>query len=804
MNKDDVREQAAKLREKMTVKQKLAQIVGVFGGAPVPAEILYQFPDGVGEITFLPGTAAKEENLELLKKQQEIVMGKCGIPVLRHNEALTGQMTADSTVFPSAIGLAATWNTNVVREMGDIIRQQMVAEGTRHALSPVMDVARDPRWGRVGETYGEDPTICAAMSVAFVKGLQSDDLKNGVMATGKHFLGYALGEGGLNMSANPIPPRELREVYAKPFQAAITEADLAAVMNSYGVIDNELVIGSENILTKLLREEMGFDGVVVSDYMSINKMTELGCCGSPEQAGVEALKAGLDLELPMPYGYTEKMLPLLENDARAKEALERAVQKVLEAKIKLGLFENPYGRAEWMEDSYDRKKTGTVSLQAARESVVLLKNEGVLPLAKQKQKIALIGPHVNSIRLLFGCYTYPAAYERDTTGSMSDMPGLSGAQQGGENPYKMDYLPGSTVRASSPYIEEQLREHYRGRTLTIAEAIRETCEDAEIRSAKGCDVAGNDRSGFAEAMELAEWADIVIVTGGGKYGWGTNCTTGEGVDCDNIGLTGVQEELACRIADICGQEGKKSIFVHMDAKPLSSERIVGKYDAVLENWYPGDTGGKALAEILFGEYNPAGRLPMTAARNAGQIPVYASQRNGSGYRPAGMTIAKYVEGTAEPLFEFGCGLSYTTFEYSDMKVSGTVTADGEIEVSCMVKNTGNYDGEEVVQLYVRDELASMIRPAQELAGFYRVSLKAGEQKRVCFKMKTSQFAFLDKDMKWLVEAGEMTAMIGASSKDIRLRAGFTILDSAYVDGRTRGFYAHAGESSDDMPGKRRI
>lgn len=789
MTKDKIQTKAQKMLKEMSIQQKLAQVIGMFGGGSVPSQMFHRFSNGLGEIAVVPGSREREENLALAEEEQAILQNHSGIPAIRHNEALTGQMTADSTIFPSAIGLAATWQPDIVERMADLIRRQMVAVGTRQALSPVMDVARDPRWGRVGETYGEDPTLCASMSVAFTRGLQSENLKDGVIATGKHFLGYSMSEGGLNMAANPIPPRELREVYAKPFQAAITEAGLGSVMNSYGVIDGEQIIGSRNILTKLLREEMGFDGLVVSDYMSINKLVELKNSASPEQAGLKALKAGMEMELPMPYGYIDALIPLIENDQEAQEALDTAVLHVLEAKIKLDLDANPAGRRDWIPDAYDRTKAEPLSLEAARASIVLLENNGILPLKKEPAKIALIGPHANSIRLLFGCYTYPAAFDRDFTGAMSDMPGMSGVSQNKDaNPNQMPHLPGSRVRANSPIVEAELSKHYEGITPTIWEAICTKCPQAEVRYAKGCDFAGNDISGFDEAEELARWGDVVILVGGGKYGWGTGCTTGEGIDCDRLTMPGVQEELARRVAAI----GKPRIFVHMDTKPLASSFIVQNYDAVLEAWFPGDTGGKALADVLFGDYNPAGRLPITAVRSVGQIPIYASQRNGSGRRDdGGMVIASYAEGTKEPLYCFGFGRSYTTFAYSNLTVTPVISAQEQIEVSCTVTNTGNRYGEEVVQLYVTDELASMIRPAQELAGFCRVALDVNESKEVHFRMKASQFAFLDEKMDWLVEAGTMTVQIGSSSDDFCLHGSFEISDSAIIDGKTRGFFAEA-------------
>lgn len=780
-----------KILDNMSWEQKLAQIQGMFcGSEAIPPAILKKFPNGLGAIATITSGDGTEKQIAEAEEQQKVLKDNCGIPALRHAEAVTGVLSPAGTVFPSAIGLGATWNPDTVEKMADTIRKQMLSVGLRQALSPVMDVARDPRWGRMGETYGEDPTLCSAMSVAYTKGLQTEDLSKGVLATAKHFLGYGMSEGGLNMASNPIPARELREVYAKPFQAAITEADLGSVMNSYGAVDGDLVIGSENILTELLRGEMGFEGITVSDYMSVNKLVDLKMCKSSAEAGRRALKAGMDVELPMPYGYTQELLSMLENDEELREKLDESVRRILTIKEKLGLFERPGAYEELLEEAYDREICAAQSLKAARESIVLLENDGILPLRKDISKIAVIGPHADSFRLLFGCYTYPAAYDRDATGAMADMPGMQGVSQRGDNPNKQPYLMGSKVRASFPPVEEKLREIYADRTITILEAIRRKCPKAQIRYEKGCEVAGYDTSGFNAAIEAAREADVVIVTGGGKYGWGGNCTTGEGIDCDRIGLTGVQEELAKAIAET----GTPSIYIHMDIKPLCSEYISKYYNALLENWFPGETGGRAVADVLFGDYNPAGRLPVTAARNEGQIPVYSSQKNGSGYMDdGGMVISKYVEGTKTPLYYFGQGLSYSRFHYSDLEVTEEVRSDGIVEVSCTVENISKRKGEEVVQLYVTDELASMLRPGQELAGFYRVKLNPGEKKRLHFRMRADQFSFINREMKWITEEGKMTVKVGSSSHDIHLTGSFQIVNTAFVDCKTRGFYANAWE-----------
>jgi beta-glucosidase len=776
------------LMSRMTLEQKVAQLQCLmFMGGNVE-DSLKEFPNGLGTMTGFGGTPSIEGNIDFSNKAQKAVIEKndLGVPVLQHCEALTGMNAGGGTIFPSAIGLGATWNPDTIEKMTEIIRKQMVAVGIRHALSPVMDIARDPRWGRVGETYGEDPTLCAAMSVAFTRGLQGDNLKDGVAATSKHFLGYGFSDGGLNMASNPIPPRELREAFGKPFQAAITEANLECVMNSYGTIDGEMIIKSEHILTDLLRDEMGFKGTVVSDYMSINRAVGLKVSEDAAAAGVEALEAGLDVELPMPYGYTQTLVDAVREGKLEESYVDRALRRILTTKFKLGLFENPYAREELIPEAYDPQRTKTHSLKAAREAIVLLKNEGILPLRKDIKKIAVIGPHGDSLRLLFGCYTYPASIEMAMGGSMTEMAGTMEGFAAADATPKSPLFEGSRVRSEAPVVTETIKAMFSQKTPTILASIKAKCPDAEVVYEKGCDIAGTNREGFDSAITAAKSADVVILTLGGKYGWGSNCTTGEGIDTDDIGLTGVQEELAKLIFET----GTPCVMVHMDAKPLSSEFIAENFSAILENWFPGDTGGEALADVLFGDYNPAGRLPVTAARNAGQIPIYAMHRHGNSYRKIKtMILNDYVDGSKLPLFYFGEGKSFTTFVYSNLQLDKKVKADGTVHLSCDVMNAGDKDGEEVVQIYVRDELASMLRPNKELAGFARVVLKAGQTRKIHFYIRADQFAFLDVDMKWIVEAGEMSIQVGASSEDIRLEDKFEIENTAYIDGKNRGFFA---------------
>lgn len=780
----DSSSRAALLLSELSLEEKVAQLqcMMVVGD---PAFTLSHFEHGVGEISVMSpfGTAADVAGMN--RATIDYVMERAhGIPPIIHVEALSGVQSPEATVFPSAIGMGATFDPNALEQTAEVIREQMLAVGFRRALSPVMDVARDPRWGRIGETYGEDPTLCARMSVAYTKGLQGNH-KDGAAATAKHFLGYGKSEGGLNIASNSIPPRELREVYAKPFQAAISNSSLMSVMNSYGKIDGEMIIDSPAILTGLLRDEMKFEGAVVSDYKSLDKMLSHHLHANAEEAGIAALEAGLDVECPMPKGYTESLITAVREGRLDERLIDRAVMRVLWTKFELGLFESPYPREETLESCYGSPAAREKSLEMARKSIVLLKNDGTLPLPRKGRKIAVIGPHADSLRLMFGGYTYPASTEMRLARSMSEMEGVEDygskrLSKMDDNFVQSDPFPGSTVLKQHPLVTKKLQEMYGDTTPTLLASLRAASEH-DIVYAKGCDLAGNDRSGFAEAVSVARSADVVIIAVGGKYGWGKHCTVGEGIDADTLGLPGVQAEMASVLMDT----GKPCIIVHMDVRPLSDVYLHERAAAALECWFPGITGGQAIAETIFGINNPAGRMPVTTARHVGQIPIYCGHLLGDSY-DSSMVLSRYCDSTLEPLYYFGHGLSYTTFEYTDLSVDA---AEQCIRISCRVTNTGGCAGDEVVQLYVTDDLASMMRPARELAGFKRIHLEAGESCKVEFICAYSQFAFLNKKMEWIIEKGSMHFAIGPSSKVIALQGSFDIPDGQVIEGNRRAFYA---------------
>ena len=794
----NIEERINDLISRMTLSQKIAQLNCVMAnGTQLNEELL---SNGIGEFSALFGGQTLQDNIQLVESVQKYLIEntELGIPALIHTEALSGVGYVEATNFPVAIGLGATWDPERIREMADIIRKQMKSLGVRQAFAPVMDVARDLRWGRVGETYGENPTLISAMSVAYVKGLQGDDLRDGIAATAKHFLGYAMSEGGLNMANTPIPPRELREVYAKPFEAAIRKAGLASVMNSYSSIDHEPVICSTAILRDLLRGELGFEGITVSDYMSINKIKdEYHMAEDYTTAGILAFDAGMDIEQPTPVGYGPGFREAVKQGKIDMSSIDAVVSRILRVKFELGLFENPFPDRESIKQEYHRREYDEVSYQIALESVVLLKNDDhILPLDRQCGKVAVIGPNADNIRNIFGGYTYAAFLEMmmemvQDISRADNLEEIMGAN--GMTGVEFDALPEAmTAFTQIPPIDEILPMIY-PMAKTMLQAIRENLPESDISYVRGCGVMDDDRSSFDEAVKAASKADIAIMVMGGKNGAGKDCTIGENMDSSSIGLPGVQEELIRAVY----HTGTPIILIHMDARPLCSAWVAEHIPAVLEVWHPGQCGAQAVADILFGDHSPGGKLPFTSIRNAGQTPIYADRKRGSGYDGRGVNVfhsreGGYVNESGKPLFPFGHGLSYTQFEISDLALSEKeIAPKGFIEITCTVTNTGACTGDEVVQLYFSDRYASMVRPIKELAGFKRITLAPGEKKTVSFRLYASQTAFFDREMHCIIEAGEVDIMIGASSADIKLADTFTISDTIVLENSSREYFAEA-------------
>jgi len=759
-------ERVEQLLSLMTLDEKLAQLGCLWSTSFVragtfdPEEVVRQMPHGIGQVTRIGAATGLHpgESAAFMNAIQRVALERTrlGIPVIVHEEATGGFCHRDATVFPQGLGLAATWNPALVTAVAEVIRAQMLAVGARHALAPVLDVARDPRWGRVEETYGEDPVLIGVIGSAYVRGLQSDDLRQGVAATGKHFLGYALSNGGRNWGPVQLGPREMREVYAEPFSAVIRNTGLATVMNSYTSVDGIPCAGSPAMLTDLLRGELNFTGAVVADYDSVTQLMQYHRVAATRgEAGRLALQAGLDMELPTLDCYGEPLKAEIEAGRLDSEVIDTAVRRVLSLKFQLGLFEQPYVDDAAAQAIFQTTEQRELARQAVAESTILLTNDGVLPLKPTLNRIAVIGPGADDKRLLQGDYHYPAHQEIIYQATQDiEIAGLAVPQTAG------NYTPG-------PYFTPH---------VTPLAGLRAALPDAEISYAPGCEVLGDDFSGFAEAARVAREAEVAVVVVAGKSGLQRPVTVGEGNDVTNLDLTGVQPELIEALAST----GTPLVVVVLSGRVHTLTSVATYANALLQLFPAGEEGGNGLADVLTGKTNPAGRLPITFPRSVGQVPIFAGQRAGADSVPL---FGDYVDSPVTPLFAFGHGLSYTTFSYSALYVQAT-SLNEAIEISVEVGNTGEVAGDEVVQLYCRDDVASVARPDRLLLGFARVSLAPGACRKITFTVHPSRLAFYDPHMRFVVEPGAFTFSVGASSTDIRAEETL-ILDGPLIEYKQR-------------------
>jgi len=761
------------LLSQMTLDEKLAQIGSRWilelqtNGKLDPVKIKAKLGQGIGQITRVAGastldpvSAAKAGN-----QIQKFLVEKTrlGIPAILHEESCSGAMLLGGTVYPQIIGLASTFQPELAEKMTTAIRKQLLAIGARQSLAPVLDVSRDPRWGRTEETFGEDPTLVSHFGMAYVRGLQGENLADGVMATGKHFIGHSLSQGGQNCAPVHVGKRELYDIFLAPFQAAIRDAGLASIMNSYPELDGEVVATSRLILTDLLRGELGFDGLVVSDYEAVLMIHNFhNAAVDQSTAGQLALKAGIDVELPTVACYGDPLKTALEAGDLDIEIINTAVRRHLQKKIELDLFDNPYVDEDRVLEVFETPEQRGLAREIARQSMVLLKNDGLLPLDKSIRTLAVIGPNADNSRNLLGDYSFEATKEL-----MTVLP-----------------IPDSSFADCD---EETLARHGI-RVDTVLEGIKAVVSpETKVISAIGCANLGADTSGFDEAIKIAQLADVVVLVLGDRSGLVTTCTTGETRDCADLRLPGVQEELAKAIL----ATGKPVAAILITGRPYAIPWLDEGAKAILEAWLPGEEGGAAVADVLFGDANPGGKLPVTFPRHVGQLPIFYN------HKPSGMKshwYGDYVSEKAAPLYPFGHGLSYTTFEYSDLSIirmpaKGKIRASGGeiVVISLRVTNTGRVRGDEVVQLYICDEVASVPRPMKELKAYTRLRLEPGQSKTVTFGLPVAQLAFYDADINLVFEPGWILVMLGSSSSDIRLTGRFEILGAGKIPVKKRVF-----------------
>lgn len=730
------------LLSQMTLEEKTCQMATLYGSGRVLKDALPQnnwktevWKDGIGNIdeehnglgafkSEYSFPYAKHVNAKHTIQRWFVEKTRLGIPVDFTNEGIRGLCHDRATYFPAQCGQGATWNKKLIARIGEVEAKEAVALGYTNIYSPILDIAQDPRWGRCVETYGEDPYLVGELGKQMITSLQ----KYNLVATPKHFAVYSIPIGGRDGKTRTDPhvaPREMRTLYIEPFRMAFQEAGALGVMSSYNDYDGEPITGSYHFLTEILRQEWGFKGYVVSDSEAVEFISNKHKVADTYEDGIaQAVNAGLNIRTHFtpPADFILPLRKAVDNGKISQETLDKRVAEILRIKFRLGLFDNPYrGNGKQAEQIVHSKEHQAVSLEAARQSLVLLKNEtNLLPLSKSIRSIAVIGPNANEQTQLI-CRYGPA-----------------------NAPIK-----------------------------TVYQGIKELLPHTEVIYKKGCDIidphfpeseildfpkTAEEVQLMEEAIRAAKQAEVVVMVLGGN-----EPTVREDRSRTSLNLPGRQEEL---LKAVCAT-GKPIILVMLDGRASSINYAAAHIPAILHAWFPGEFCGQAVAEALFGDYNPGGRLAVTFPKSVGQIPFAFPFKPGSDE-----SSSTSVYGA---LYPFGHGLSYTTFTYSDLHISPSHQGvQGDIHVSCKIKNTGKIKGDEVVQLYLRDEISSVTTYTKVLRGFERISLKAGEEQTVHFRLRPQDLGLWDKNMNFRVELGSFKVMLGASSTDIRLHGQFEI------------------------------
>lgn len=740
-------ERVKDLLSRMTLEEKAAQTMCLWmekpndnsrvpkeqmplGGEFSPELAKQKMPLGMGQFARQREYRDAKRAAEYANAVQKWLIEKTrlGIPAIFHDEILHGTMGEGATVFPVPLALASSWDTELISRVFTVGARQTRIRGSHHVLGPNMDLAREPRWGRTEETYGEDPYLTSEMVVAVVKALQGgatysnpkiDDMH--VLATGKHFAGHGQPEGGTNVGPVNLSERLLRETHFAPFEAAVRKANLLSIMPAYHEIDGVPVHANRWLLDTVLRNEWGFQGTIVSDYYANTQLMQRHKVAANEaDAAKQALEAGVDVELPDPAMY-KTVVEQVKSNKIPQSLLDAAVSRILRQKFQLGLFDNPYvdpQRAAQLTDTPDDRQ---LAAEAARRSIVLLKNQNnTLPLDRTKlRSIAVIGPNAATAHL--GGYTDPKPPRAVSI--------LDGVRNKLGNAVKVNYAEGVKITKEGG--------NWFGDTATLNDEV-------------------SDRSLINEAVKTARGSDTVILVIGGnedtnKEGWAENHLG----DRDSLELVGRQNDL---VKAVLGA-GKPVVVFLINSGPLAINYVAENVPAILEGFYLGEETGTAAADVLFGDYNPGGKLPVSFPRSAGQLPIY--------YNSKPTARRGYLFSTTEPLFPFGFGLSYTTFKYSNLQIAKPkIRANEETTATVDVTNTGKVRGDEVVQMYIRDEVSSVTRPVKELKGFERVSLAPGATKKVTFTITLEKLQFYNREMKRVVEPGIFQIMVGGNSVDL--------------------------------------
>jgi beta-glucosidase len=731
---------------RMTLEEKVGQMnmpcvyeSGLGNGIPAKTEAVQKFAAGThlkdfgpgGGFFTLPNTILHEgprQQAEFLNRLQRIALEqtRLGIPLLETEEGTHGLMCPGGTVFPEGPALGSTWNMELLARVYATVAREARAIGVHQNCTLVVEPIRDPRLGRNEEAFSEDPFLCARIAESIVRSMQGTNLAapDKVVACLCHYPGQSQPVSGFERGAMEISERMLREVFLRPWEAGLKGCGGLGVMATYPAIDAVPTHASEKILTRILRQEFGFDGLVLSEGGGIGTLVYEGLAPTQKEAGALALAAGVDVGISYESGYMADLLASVQEGKVPMHLVDRAVRRILKQKFRLGLFERPYVDPQRAVEVVHQAAHQELALEAAREAIVLLKNEkSLLPLKKTARAIAVIGPNADEPRNQLG-----------------------------------DYVPAI------------IPQHI----VTVLEGIRQAVSsDTKVAYVKGCEVIGPGADELAKARAAAAGAEVAIVVVGEneRRAPGRTATDGEGFDAATLELTGLQEELVKTVQ----ATGTPTVVVLINGRPLATRWIADHVPAIIEAWLPGEQGGRAVAEVLFGDVNPSGRLSVTVPRHAGQLPVYYNAKKSKRYWVKGGWGHPYVDLEPAPLYPFGFGLSYTRFDYGDLALSAREIAPTEgIEVRLNVKNVGARAGAEVVQLYIEDVVSSVSTPVQELRGFAKITLQPGETKACSFKLTPADLALYDANLERVVEPGQFRVMVGASAEDIRLRGEFRV------------------------------
>jgi beta-glucosidase len=708
-----------------SIAEKTAAVQKFAAGTYVPG-----IGPGGGFFT-LPNTILHEgprQQATFLNQLQRIALEqtRLGIPLLQTEEGTHGLMCPGGTVFPEGPALGSTWNLELLSRVYTAVAREARAIGIHQNFTLVVEPIRDPRLGRNEEAFSEDPFLCSRIAETIVRAMQGNDISapDKVVAGLCHYPGQSQPVSGFERGAMEISERMLREVFLPPWQAGIKGCGALGVMATYPAIDGVPTHASEKLLTRILRQELGFDGLVLSEGGGIGTLVYEGLTSTQKEAGALALAAGVDVGISFESGYLKDLVANVQEGKVSTDLIDRAVRRILKQKFRLGLFERPYVEVDRAVQLVHSPSHQELALEAAREGIVLLKNDRhLLPLKKTVRSIAVIGPNADEPRNQLG-----------------------------------DYVPATVPQ----------------HVITTLEGIRQAVSrETKVTYVKGCEVIGPGVDEIAKAKEAAAGAEVAIVIVGEneRRAPGRTATDGEGFDAATLELTGLQEELVKAVQ----ATGTPLVVVLINGRPLATRWIAQHATAIVEAWLPGEKGGQAVAEVLFGDVNPSGRMSVTVPRHAGQLPVYYNAKKSKRHWMKQGWGRAYVDLEPTPLYPFGFGLSYTTFEYGNLKFSaGEIAPSDSIEVRLEVKNTGDRPGAEVVQLYLEDVISSVSTPVKELRGVAKVALPPGASKTCTFKLLPDDLALYDQNLRRVVEPGQFRVMIGASSEDIRLQADFRV------------------------------